>query len=321
MDTTRRRLLQAGLALPAAAAVMATSTAAWGEPADAERDHRHRRLMWPVATTEADWAPVAQALGRSGRLLDDGRVYRVGFPRRDLSVVSRGVTVKPALSLGSYAAFARYRDGRVLLMGDLVVTEAELPVVTDAVQAAGLAQTAIHKHLLAHEPQLWWTHIHALGDPVTAARGVRAALDRTGTPPAAPPNTTPGDLNTAALDRIIGRNGAWDGGVYRYTISRAETIINHDRVLTPGMGATTVIGFQPVGGARAAINGDIVMRAHEVQAVIRALRAGGIGVVELHNHALHDHPRLFYLHFWANADAQALARALRGAVDATHTAG
>jgi hypothetical protein len=272
--------------------------------------------MWPMATTEADWAPVARVLGRPGKLLDGGRVYRVGFPRRDLAVTCGEVKVRPSLSLGSYAAFARYYDGQVLLMGDLVVTEAELPVVTDTVQAVGLAQTAIHKHLPAHDPQLWWTHVHAVGDPVLIAHGIRAALAHTGTPAAAASDTTAGELDTAALDGLMGRAGSWDGGVLKYTVPRKETITDHDRVLTPAMGTTTVIGFQPTGGGRAAINGDIAMRADEVQAVIRALRDGGIGLVELHNHGMQDDPRLFYLHFWAHADATPLAQALRSALDA-----
>ncbi|GAB1640849.1 DUF1259 domain-containing protein [Krasilnikovia sp. MM14-A1259] len=318
MQTTRRRLLQMGLALPAGAGALTAGAPAWA--AGTEDDHGYVRRMWPVPTTEADWAPVAQALGRPGKLLDDGRVYRTSFPRRDLTVISHGVTVRPALSLSSYAAFSRYRDGRVLVMGDLVVTEAELPVVTDLVQGAGLEQTAIHKHLLAHEPQLWWTHVHALGDAVGAARAVRAALDDTGTPAALPPDTTPGDLDAAALDRTLGRSGVWDGGIYRFTIARHEIITDHDRVLAPGMGPTTVLGFQPTGGGGAAVNGDIAMRAGEVQAVIRALRGGGIGVVELHHHMLRDRPHLFYLHFWAHADAVELAGTLRDAVDATHTA-
>ncbi|GAB1692221.1 DUF1259 domain-containing protein [Krasilnikovia sp. M28-CT-15] len=318
MRTTRRRLLQAGLAVPAATAAGAT----WARPAEAEPgdNHGYDRRMWPVTTTEADWAPVAQALGRVGRLLDGGRAYRVSFPRRDLTVVSHGVTVRPALALSSYAAFSRYHDDRVLVMGDLAVTEAELPVVTDLAQGTGLAQTAIHKHLLAHEPQLWWTHIHALGDPVAAARAVRATLDGTGTPPGLPPDTAPGDLDAAAVDRVLGRSGSWDGGVYRFTIARRETITDHHRVLTPGMGPTTVLGFQPTGGGHAVVNGDVAMRPGEVQAVIRALRSGGVSVVELHHHMLHDHPHLFYLHFWARGDALDAARTLRDAVDATHTA-
>jgi len=91
----------------------------------------------------------------------------------------------------------------------------------------------------------------------------------------------------------------------------------HRRVLEPTMGITTALNFQPTGGGRAAINGDFVMTADEVQDVIKALRAGGIQIVELHNHALDDDPRLFYIHFWANEDAVVLAHALRQAVDQT----
>ena len=35
----------------------------------------------------------------------------------------------------------------------------------------------------------------------------------------------------------------------------------------------------------------------------------------LHNHMLDDQPRLFFMHFWANDDAQKLARGLRAALD------
>ncbi|WP_405880671.1 DUF1259 domain-containing protein [Streptomyces sp. NBC_01136] len=53
------------------------------------------------------------------------------------------------------------------------------------------------------------------------------------------------------------------------------------------------------------------MTAPEVQRVIQALRKGNIDIVELHNHALNDQPRLFCMHFWATADGVTLATALR----------
>jgi hypothetical protein len=81
---------------------------------------------------------------------------------------------------------------------------------------------------------------------------------------------------------------------------------------------TTVINFQPVGGGKAAINGDFILTDPEVQKVIQALRAGNIQIVELHNHGLTEQPRLFYMHFWAVDDAVALAKALRPALDATN---
>jgi hypothetical protein len=90
----------------------------------------------------------------------------------------------------------------------------------------------------------------------------------------------------------------------------------HGMALPPAMGVTTGLNFQPTGGGKAAINGDFAMTADEVQKVIQALRAGGIDIVELHNHALDDNPRLFYMHFWANDDAVKLARTLHTAVAA-----
>ncbi len=86
------------------------------------------------------------------------------------------------------------------------------------------------------------------------------------------------------------------------------------------MGVTTALNFQPVGGGRAAVAGDIVMEGEEVQKVLEALRDGEITVVSLHNHALEESPRLFYTHFWAVGDPVALAKALRAAVDATEAA-
>jgi hypothetical protein len=90
----------------------------------------------------------------------------------------------------------------------------------------------------------------------------------------------------------------------------------HGMALPPAMGVTTALNFQPTGGGKAAINGDFAMTSNEVQKVIQALRAGGIDIVELHNHAFDDDPRLFYMHFWANDDAAKLAQTLRKAVDA-----
>jgi len=125
------------------------------------------------------------------------------------------VQVKPGLSFGSYAAFARYGDGSTTAMGDLVVTEDELPKVTDALQQAGIAQTAVHKHLLAQDPPVWWTHFQAAGkNPDQIAQGIRAALDVTGTPPPAG-SPAPGtiDLDTVGIDTAMGTKGTNDGDI------------------------------------------------------------------------------------------------------------
>jgi Domain of Unknown Function (DUF1259) len=87
----------------------------------------------------------------------------------------------------------------------------------------------------------------------------------------------------------------------------------------PSMGTATAINFQPTGDGKAAITGDFVLIATEVNPVIRTLHQNGIEVTALHSHMLDETPRTLYMHFWANDDAMKLARGLRAALDQTHS--
>jgi len=136
---------------------------------------------------------------------------------------------------------------------------------------------------------------------------VQAASSSLG--PTTPSTATSIDLPTADLDRILHATGKINGGVYQFAIPRANEPI------PPSMGTATAINFQPTDGGKAAISGDFVMTANEVNPVIRALRKGGIEVTALHSHMLNEQPRLFFMHFWANADAKQLAAKLRSALD------
>ena len=60
------------------------------------------------------------------------------------------------------------------------------------------------------------------------------------------------------------------------------------------MGSAIAINFQGTGGGKAAITGDFVLTADEVNPVLRALRSNGIEVTAVHNHMLDDEPRLFF---------------------------
>ena len=51
----------------------------------------------------APWKRVDEAMGRTGTMMP-GDVYRFSMPRSDLKVVAKGVEIKPALALGSWAA-------------------------------------------------------------------------------------------------------------------------------------------------------------------------------------------------------------------------
>jgi hypothetical protein len=266
-----------------------------------------------------DWKDVDQALGRSGATLP-GDVYKVSFPRSDLAVTADGVAIKPALALGSWIAF-RESNGHAMAMGDLVLLEAEINPVIDVLQAGGIEQSALHNHLIGETPHVMYLHFSGHGDAAKLAATLHAALGVTKTPmgpPAAPAAAAALDLPTAELDRILGYTGKANGGVDQFSVPRAERITEHGDDVPPAMGTATAISFQPTGGRRAAISGDYVMTAAEVNPVIRALRAGGIKVTALHSHMLDETPRLFFMHFWANDDAIKLATALRAALNRMH---
>ncbi|HTE90076.1 MAG TPA: DUF1259 domain-containing protein, partial [Terriglobales bacterium] len=73
------------------------------------------------------WKQVEDAMGRPGQI-QPGDVIKFSMPRKDLHVTVKGVDIKPALALGSWAAFKR--DGRTaMVMGDLVLTEDEVQPV------------------------------------------------------------------------------------------------------------------------------------------------------------------------------------------------
>src|SRR6266700_1734518 len=267
---------------------------------------------------EIDWQKVDTAMGRGGAVTGD--VHRYGFPRTDLQVTVDGVTIRPSLALGGWAAF-KPAHGGVMVMGDLVLLETEINPVMAKLIENGIEITAVHNHVLRGNPATYYMHIGGHGDPVKMATAIHAALGESKTPLAAPtPGTPPAiDLDTAQIDQIIGAKGQNNGGVYAIGVPRKDPINESGMQIAPAgpLGVATAINFQPTGGGKAAITGDYVLAATEVDSVIKTLRANGIEVTAVHSHMLSEQPRLIFLHFWANDDAITLAKGLRAALDKT----
>ena len=269
-----------------------------------------------------DWKAVEQALGKSGQM-QPGDVFRIGMPRTDLAVTVKGVPVKASFALGSYAAFKQAGD-QVMVMGDLVLLDQEVPAVMSGLLSGGLEVTAVHNHLNEMSPHVMYMHYEGHGDAVQMAKALRQALSASGTPlggtPAAPATSAGPALDTKQIEQALGRPGRdIGGGVFQVTVPRAEAITEMGMPLLPAMGVTTVMNFQPLAAGQAAITGDFVLVDKEVNAVARTLRQHGIDVTALHNHGLMDTPRLFYMHFWATDDAAKLAQGLKAALDQTNS--
>jgi Domain of Unknown Function (DUF1259) len=273
----------------------------------------------PARAAEIDWKKVDTALGKTAAV--SGEVHRYGLPRSDLHVTLDGIAIKPALALGGWVAFTPMH-GEAMVMGDLVLLDAEITPVMTRLLDNGLEITAIHNHILRASPATFYMHVGGHGDPEKMAAAIRAALSSASKTPFDPPATNaaatqPIDLDTAKIDEAMGAKGTANGGVYQFGIPRREPTKEGGMQVSTALGGANAINFQPTGGGKAAITGDFLVTGNEVNPLIRALRAGDIEVTAIHSHMLDEEPRMFFIHFWANDDAVKLARNVRSALDKT----
>ena len=272
-------------------------------------------MLTGQAAGSTNWKGVDEALGRAGTV-QAGDVHRYGFPRSDLKVSLDGVSIKPALALGSWLAFHDVGD-HAEVMGDLVLTQSEVNPVLSRLLQGGLTITALHNHLLRSTPATMYMHVHGMGDAVTLAKALRQALAASHTPTGSP-SPAPAEaplLDTHGLDAALRSQGKIAGGTYQFAFPRAEQITEDGAPVPASLGLATAINFQGTSKGRAVATGDFVLIQPEVTPVLTELRRRGIDVTALHNHLAGEQPRLFFMHFWGNDDATVLAQGLRAALD------
>ena len=262
---------------------------------------------------------IRRADGQEPSVAADG-VVRLTWPRDDVAVRVDGVALHPAAGLTSWAAFAPAGEG-AMLMGDTVVFEDEVDAAMDAAFEHGLEVTGLHNHFFFDRPKAFFMHVGGHGEPADLAAGVKATWDAIKEVRRARPapadgfgGGTPasGELDADALAEALGREVTHQAGVVKVTIGR-EGSMGGVRV-GASMGLTTWAAFSG-SDVNAAIDGDFIMTAPEVQPVLRALRAAGLHVVALHNHMTGETPAYYFVHFWGKGPALELARGFRSVLD------
>ncbi|WP_149194428.1 DUF1259 domain-containing protein [Luteimonas suaedae] len=273
-----------------------------------------------LAAEPVDPQAIAEASGAKPTVADDG-VVRIGWSRQDVEVTVDGMVLPPAAGLGSWAAFTA-TDAGAMVMGDTVVFQDEVDAAMDAAFAHGLEVTGLHNHFFYDSPKVYFMHIGGMGEPEPLAAGVKAVWEAIRAVRAARPQPAsgfggdtpvPGELDPDALAEIVGHPAPVEGGVAKITIGREGRM--HGQPIAASMGLTTWAAFSG-SDALAAIDGDFIMTADEVQPVLRALRKAGLHVVALHNHMTGEQPAFYFTHFWGKGPAAELARGFRSALDA-----
>lgn len=272
---------------------------------------------------ENEWSSVEQVFGKKGTVSNG--VFKITYPRTDLKVTIDGFTINPGLALTSWIGFITPEGDDMkmgtttMTMGDIVMTDKEVEKVIQKLVSLHLSVTAIHNHLVGESPAIKYLHFSGKGNAVKLAEAIRSVLSVTATPlkagQTASESTTP---DWSKVEAILGNQGKKNGKLLQYSFPRNEKLTEEGMVMPPAIGMAIAINFQ-AGGQRAAITGDFVLLADEVNPVIKALTENGIGVTALHNHMIYDEPRLFMLHFWAVDNAENLAKGLKETLDLTNS--
>ena len=150
----------------------------------------HLNLMFCVwimicsgSAYSADFSDLEKTLGVPGQMQVGAVVF--SFPRSDIKVTIDGEPVPTAFGFGSWTAW-KEMGKESMVMGDLVLLQKEINPVISALAEANINVTALHNHFLGEEPRIMYMHIYGMGQKATLAWGIRAALDKTGTPKSPP---------------------------------------------------------------------------------------------------------------------------------------
>lgn len=258
---------------------------------------------------------IAKAFGKRGETINE--TYKVSFPRSDLRVKVGKILIKPGFALTNWAGFVK-SDDSAITYGDLVLLESETNPVISKLIEKGIEVAALHNHLIYETPRIYYVHFLGYGNEVELAKGLKEALALTATPLKSSAASAETKSNIAKkIEEVLGYQGSMSEGVLHVNVPRNDIHVKMKGAEIPGnMGMNTPLNFQ-MDGKKAAINGDFMLLASEVNPVIKALRKNGIEVASLHNHMLDEEPRLFFMHFWAYGDAFTLAKGLKAALDQT----
>src|SRR5678815_5175206 len=142
------------------------------------------------------------------------------------------------------------------------------------------------------------------------------------------PQAPTGQSNTAqqsatdwkAVEQALGKAGSMQpGDVYKVSLPRSDLKVTVSGLeLKPALALGSWIAFKKVGDMTM-VMGDLVLTEDEVTPVLTRLQEGGIQQTALHNHVLHESPRVMYMHINAMGDAVRIAKAIHDALALSKT--
>jgi hypothetical protein len=272
-------------------------------------------VLLAAGAASAQWQAVQNAFGRTGTVRDN--VLRVDFPRSDQTVRKGSVTLAPTFAVKSWVSFRSVGNNRAKVTTDFALLETEVVPLVTRLRAQGYMVAGLHSHLTGETPKMKFLHVTKTGDPVQMANEIRSALSVTGIPLGPMQPMTP-SADWTSVNSIIGLPAKSEGNVGTWLFPRRQTVVEQGVTLPPLMGTGTEIQMQMI-GSNAALAGNFILLASEVNPVIDVLSRYGITASALQNASLMEQPRLFLLNVWGFGSPQSLAQGVAAALRQTNT--
>src|SRR5256884_6737966 len=118
------------------------------------------------------------------------------------------------------------------------------------------------------------------------------------------------------VDAGLGKSGALQpDGAYKVGMPRSDLHVTIGGVaVKPALALGSWVAFKQVSDTEAMLMGDLVLLESEVGPVLGKLQEGGIEQTALHNHVLHESPRVMYMHIGGHGAPARLAAAIPAAL-------
>lgn len=265
-------------------------------------------------------AEIEALTGAKGKFDKKQEVFKVSVPRDDIEVSVSGIKMIPAMGLTSWAAFMP-SGKNVIVMGDIVLLENQVNPVMSVALENGINITALHNHFFGDSPKVMFMHMEGMGSEKEMASAIGKVFDKIKerTNQENPSSSTKIDpkntqLNTAKLDEILGTKGNMDHNIYKISVGRTTKMQGH--TVGESMGVNTWAAFAG-SDDESVVDGDFAVLESELQDVLKALRHANIDIVAIHQHMIHEEPRIIFLHYLGIGKASDLANGLKEALNKT----
>jgi Domain of Unknown Function (DUF1259) len=126
-------------------------------------------------------------------------------------------------------------------------------------------------------------------------------------------------LDTAKIDKVLGRSGQKMGEVYKFGFPRTDLHVSvHGLPIKPGLALGSWAAFLGTDD-KAMVMGDLVLLEDELSPVMEKLRGAGFEISAVHNHLIGETPHVIYLHYMGHGPAAQIAASLRAALAVSKT--